>query len=79
MERKPLRLLLSEFVADEFENSGLSVREFAKEFGVSHSTIQKLKYPQSGGVRLDIADDLLSNLGVSLEDIINKYGEYVRN
>lgn len=76
MERKPLRLLLSEFVADEFEKSGLSVREFAKKSGVSHSTIQKLKYPQSGGVRLDIVDDLLNNLGVSLEDIINKYGEY---
>ncbi|MDE8061335.1 hypothetical protein PT085_03080 [Erysipelothrix rhusiopathiae] len=76
MERKPLRLILSEFVADEVQKTGLSVRGFAKKAGVSHSTIQKLKYPNFGGVRLDIVDELLINLGVTFKEIIDKYGEY---
>ncbi|WP_430833497.1 helix-turn-helix domain-containing protein [Erysipelothrix rhusiopathiae] len=71
MERKPLRYILSEFVADEVKKTGLTVRGFAKKAGVSHSTIQKLKYPNSGGVRLDIVDELLNNLGVTLKEIIN--------
>ncbi|MDE8339789.1 hypothetical protein PT226_05085 [Erysipelothrix rhusiopathiae] len=76
MERKPLRYILSEFVADEVKKNVLTVRGFAKKAGVSHLTIQKLKYPNSGGVRLDIVDELLNNLGVTLKEIINKYGEF---
>ena len=75
--RKPLRMLIAEHVTYEFNDSGLTVREFAKKYGVPPTTIQKLRYVTNDSISSHSVDVLLQQMNVSLVDLINKYDEYI--
>lgn len=76
MPRKPLRKLVSEYVVEELETSGMTIREFAKKASVPPTTIHKLRDPEKKSMNSASLDQVLEGLEVSLIDIINKYGEY---
>ncbi len=71
MLRKLLRMLISEHEMYEFNVSGLTVREFAKKYGLPPTTIQKIRHTSNDSVSSHSIDVLLQQMNVSLVDIIN--------
>lgn len=76
MPRKPLRSVISEFVSDEFYNSGLTMREFAKKHQLSLGNIQKLLSSDTKGFNINTVDNILNGFDISIAEIVERYGEY---
>ncbi|MDE8245145.1 helix-turn-helix domain-containing protein [Erysipelothrix rhusiopathiae] len=76
MQRKPLRSVISTFVAEEFYSSDLTMREFAKKYGLSLGNLQKLLSSDTKGFNINTVDNILNGFNVSLITILEKYGEY---
>ncbi len=76
MPRKPLRSVISEFVSDEFYNSGLTMREFAKKHQLSLGNVQKLLSSDTKGFNINTVDNILNGFDISIAEIVERYGEY---
>lgn len=63
--RKPLRSVLSQYVTDEFNKSGLSMREFAKKHGISLGVLQKLLDTDVKGFNVNTVDKILTGFDKS--------------
>ncbi len=61
--------LLSEFLCEQMENKGLSVRELANRAGVSPTTIQNMRKGNSENVKLKTLLSVLHELGFKLNPV----------
>ncbi len=61
--------LLSEFLCEQMENKGLSVRELANRAGVSPTTIQNMRKGNSENVKLKTLLSVLHELGFKLKPV----------
>ena len=61
--------LLSEFICEQMESSGLSVRELAKKAGVSPTTIQNMRKGNADNVKLKTLLSVVHELGFKLQPI----------
>ena len=74
--RKPLGTVFHEFISEEWKKSGLSQQEFGQNLDIKSTTLSKLLLQEEPGLHSTIIDRILTNTGVSLIDLLNKYGEY---
>ena len=58
--------LLSEFICEQMDSSGVSVRELAKKANVSPTTIQNMRSGNADNVRLKILLSVIHELGFQL-------------
>ena len=61
--------LLSEFICEQMESSGMSVRELAKKAGVSPTTIQNMRKGNADNVKLKTLLAVVHELGFKLQPI----------
>lgn len=61
--------LLSEFICEQMESSGMSVRELAKKAGVSPTTIQNMRKGNADNVKLKTLVAVVHELGFKLQPI----------
>lgn len=61
--------LISEFVCEHMESSGLSVRELAKRANVSPTTIQNMRSGKADNVRLKTLLSVIHELGFKLHPV----------
>ena len=58
--------LLSEFICEQMDSSGVSVRELAKKANVSPTTIQNMRSENADNVRLKTLLSVIHELGFQL-------------
>lgn len=61
--------LLSEFICEQMDSSGVSVRELAKKANVSPTTIQNMRSGNADNVRLKTLLSVIHELGFKLYPI----------
>ena len=61
--------LLSEFICEQMESTGMSVRELAKKAGVSPTTIQNMRNGKADNVKLKTLLSVFHELGFKLQPI----------
>ncbi len=75
--RKPLGELVTSFIKDEYEKSGLSMWAFGTKHGITHPTIQKiLEFEEEIVLKSTTIDSILTEFNLTLVELSEKYGEY---
>lgn len=74
--RKPLGTVFHEFITEELEKSGLSQKQFGQNLDIKSTTLSKLLLQEEPGLHSTIMDRILTNTGVSMVELLSKYGEY---
>ena len=62
--------LLSEFICEQMDLSGVSVRELAKKANVSPTTIQNMRSGNADNVRLKTLMSVIHELGFQLHPVL---------
>lgn len=64
--------LLSEFICEQMETSGITVRDLAHRAGVSPTTIQNMRSGKAGNVKLKTLLSVFHELGFKLNPVAYK-------
>ncbi len=67
---KEVQKIVAENINDLFYKSNLTMRQFAVQVGISHSSLARILERSGENVRLDTICKIGANIGVSIQDII---------
>lgn len=67
---KEVQKIVTENIKDLFYKSNLTMRQFAVQVGISHSSLARILERSGENVRLDTICKIGANIGVPIQDII---------
>ena len=79
VKKKPLGVLVQEYIKEEFVKYDASKQEFGNEFGIQPTTLHKLLHVDDPSFQTRVIDRILVKKNIDLQFLINRYGEYFDN